>query len=427
MFTQARAMTHEPVGARRAIGLALLALLVALVGSPALTAAQDDVEITYFTFSAAPDHLETLEEMIAAFEAANPGITVNVETAPYADYFTELQTRVAGGDAPDVFELNYENFVTYAGRGTLLDLTALAAESGVAERFYPRAYEAFARAGAQYGLPASFSNVVLFYNNDLFDAAGVAYPTADWTWEDELAAARQLTNADEGVWGMYSPIQFHEFYKTAAQNGCGVFGDDGAVTIDQPGCVEALRFMIEAQEAGLQPTDADLAGIPNEDLFAQGKLAMLTSGIWMFPKFTEEASFAWDIALEPGNTQKAHHFFANAAVVSAETEQADAAWAWASFFTSSPEAAQIRVAASWELPALNDQALFDEWLAISPPESREVVFQALETLVTPPVIEEQAQMQDAIGAQLELVKLGSLSPEEALAQARTEVEALVES
>ena len=85
--------------------------------------AQETTEISYFTFSAAPDHTKDLDAMVAAFEAANPGTKVKVETAPYADYFTELQTRVAGGDAPDVFELNYENFVTYASKGVLLDLT----------------------------------------------------------------------------------------------------------------------------------------------------------------------------------------------------------------------------------------------------------------------------------------------------------------
>ena len=79
--------------------------------------------ISYFTFSAAPDHLEDLDAIIAAFEAENPNINVEVQTAAYADYFTSLQTQIAGGSAPDTFELNYENFVTYARSGALLDIT----------------------------------------------------------------------------------------------------------------------------------------------------------------------------------------------------------------------------------------------------------------------------------------------------------------
>ena len=67
-----------------------------------------------------------------------------------------------GGTAPDVFELNYENFVSYASKGVLADLTPLAAaDSGFAGQFYP-AYQAFNRDGKQFGLPQSFSDVVLF-------------------------------------------------------------------------------------------------------------------------------------------------------------------------------------------------------------------------------------------------------------------------
>ncbi|MGH2534377.1 MAG: ABC transporter substrate-binding protein [Thermomicrobiales bacterium] len=412
---------------RRFVSLAMaLALMATAMGGLMSARAQETTEITYFTFSAGSDQVDTLEAMIALFEEANPGITVNVEVAPFNDYFTELQTRIAGGNAPDVFELNYENFVTYASREVLLDLTErAAADPEFTARFYPKAYEAFNLDGARYGLPGSFSNVILYYNQDLFDAAGVAYPTADWTWEDELTAAQQLTNTDADVWGMYAPIAYNEFYKTAAQNGCGIFGADGAVTINEPGCVEALQFMVDAVNNGVQPSPADLAGVSDSDLFLQGKLAMATTGIWMFSAFSE-AEFNWDIALEPGNTEVAHHFFSNAVVVSRDTEKVDAAWAWASFFTSSPDVARLRIAANWELPALSDQTLFDEWLAIEPPASRQVVFDALDTLITPPATTQQAQVQDIIDAQIERVLAGDATAQEALDTAKTEIEGLAE-
>jgi multiple sugar transport system substrate-binding protein len=405
----------------------VLVLALAALGSTLHASAQDVTTISYFTFSAAPDHLDDLDQMIAAFEAQHPDIRVKVETAPFDQYFTKLQTLIAGGTPPDVFELNYENFVSYASRGALLDLTPLVSgEPDFANRFYPRAYEAFSREGKQFGLPASFSNVVLFYNKELFDAAGVAYPASDWTWDDELAAAQKLTNRDKGIWGMYSPVQFWEFYKTAAQNGCGIFGPNGEVTINQPGCVEALQFMIDPITTyHVAPTDEEMAGVSDGDLFKQGKIAMLTSGIWMFESF-KDAPFTWDIALEPGKIQKAHHFFANAAAISPQSENQQAAWEWATFFTSSPEAAKIRIASSWELPALSDQALFEEWLAQRPPESRHVVFEALDTLVTPPVIEQQAQLQDIVNQYLEQAKSGALTPQEALDRAKADIEALMQ-
>lgn len=401
--------------------MALLGILFSGLGLSA--AAQDSVEISYFTFSAAPDQLDTLDAMIAAFEEQNPGISVSVETAPFGDYFTELQTRIAAGDAPDVFELNYENFVTYASRGVLLDVSdRLAADTALAESIFPRALEAFNMDGAQYGLPASFSNVLLFYNQDLFVAAGVEYPTADWTWEDELAAAQQLTNAEEGVWGMNAPVTYNEFYKTAAQNGCEIVAADGAVTIDQPACVEALQFMVDpVANLNVQASEADLAGIGDTDLFLQSQIAMITTGIWMIPAFAD-APFAWDIALEPGNTTHAHHFFSNAVAISNESEHADAAWAWQSFLSADPASSELRIAANWELPAVTDQSLLDSWLQQTPPDSREVVFEALDTLVTPPPFTNQAMIADELNVLFQRVLSGEITAEEALAEAKITIE-----
>lgn len=157
--------------------LAALAIMLTSMMPIFSAAAQDKETITYFTFSSAPDHLEDLQKMIDAFQTANPNIEVKVETAAYADYFTALQTRIAGGDAPDTYELNFENFISYASKGVLQDLTSFAAaDPSIASRYYPKAYEAFQYKGVQYGLPESFSDVVLYYNKDLFDAAASPIP-----------------------------------------------------------------------------------------------------------------------------------------------------------------------------------------------------------------------------------------------------------
>lgn len=385
----------------------------------------EPVTLTYFTFSAAPDHLADLDAMVAAFEAQNPSIKIEVQTAAYADYFTKLQTQVAGGTAPDTFELNYENFVSYASSGTLLDLSAPAAADATfdASIYYPKAYGVFQRDGVQYGLPASFSNVVLLYNKDLFDAAGEAYPSVDWTWKDELAAATKLTDKAAGTWGTFQPIQFFEFYKVLAQSGGSFFSADGkTVTFNDAKGLEAANWLLDK----VGTASPDNAFGPDEDtaLFKAGKLAMWHTGIWQFSGL-KDASFAWDIQVEPGNVQKAHQFFANAAVASSTTEYPAEAWAWLRFLTSSPEAVKIRLDASWELPAVADQSLFGAYLSQTPPDNREAVFQALDDIVVPPVIEQQSQMQDIVSKALESARLGQVSAQEALDDAAQQVQALL--
>src|SRR5690606_26793085 len=254
--------------------------------------AAEDVTITYMNFSSNDGQEETLAAMVEAFEAENPGIKVAVETLPYADYFTKLQTAVAGNTEADTYELNFENFVTYASNGVLAELTGVPADvykPAMLEAFQldgtqyglpasfsnvvlyynkdlftagggetppgGRARGAGRSDGTQYGLPASFSNVVLYYNKDLFTAGGVETPSADWTWDDVRSAAEKLTDKDAGVWGMYQPVSFHEFYKVLAQAGGEFFNADKTeATFASPQGIEAATWLVE-KSGTVMPTE----------------------------------------------------------------------------------------------------------------------------------------------------------------------------
>ena len=89
------------------------------------TESAEPVTITYCNFNSSGGNEETLAKMVAAFEAENPNIKVEVETIGYDDYFTQMQTRVAGGTAPDCYELNIENFAAYANKGLLAEISGV--------------------------------------------------------------------------------------------------------------------------------------------------------------------------------------------------------------------------------------------------------------------------------------------------------------
>ena len=109
---------------RLGIVLCLVLLFVVNVWMVAETATRT-VTVNFANFSSGGDNTKYLEEMRKIFEKMNPKIKVKIETIGYNDYFTVMQTRIAGGNAPDAFELNYENFATYAKKGTLLPLDDL--------------------------------------------------------------------------------------------------------------------------------------------------------------------------------------------------------------------------------------------------------------------------------------------------------------
>ena len=406
---------------RKMLGLGLaFALLLGLV--PAVLAQEGPVVLRYANFTAGEDRAEELDQIIAAFEAENPNIQIEPYNMPFGDYFTLLQADFAGGEPPDVFELNYENFPAFAANGVLLDMTEFVSEEAP---YYPQALVAFQYEDKQFALPETFSTVVLFYNKDLFDQAGVAYPTPEWTWADALDAALAIRALGPDIWGIYSPIQFWEFYKRAAQNNCQFFNEDKTESlINAPECVEALEVMVSLLTEDVMPDPAEQAGVGNTELFLAGQLGMDITGIWMMPAY-QEATFAWDIQLEPGLAKKAYHFFSNGIAVSSTTEHPAEAAAWAQFMTSSQTAVEVRLAADWELPTLNDMSLFESYLALTPPDNREAVFQSLEAPVPPPTIAKQSEMQDIFDELLNAVIAGELDPETALNMAKEQIDPLL--
>ncbi|NLL42681.1 MAG: sugar ABC transporter substrate-binding protein [Firmicutes bacterium] len=381
--------------------------------------------IDFLNFSSSGDNEVHLERMREIFEEQNPNIKVNIETVGYGDYFVRLMTSVVAGTAPDAFELNFENFAAYAMKGTIQPLDELIEKSGfdisVSD---PNALAAFRSGGKQYGLPFSFSNVIVLYNKDLFDQAGVSYPTSDWTWADQLDAATKIRALGEDIFGIFQPIQFHEFYKVVRQNGGSLFNEDMTkFTVNTPENVETLQYMVDrVQKHNVMPTEEQLSGMGDWDLFAAGRLGMLVTGSWAFPYMMENCDFDWDIAVEPGNTAKATHFFANGVVINKDTKKAEAAFEWIKFLSASKEAAEIRVKAGWELPAVTHQEILDMYAATTPPESKSVIFESLQYLVTPPVIEQFGELSDILGRHLEDARDGFVTPQEALDAAQAELE-----
>ncbi|MBC8929958.1 extracellular solute-binding protein, partial [Escherichia coli] len=241
---------------------------------------------------------------------------------------------------------------------------------------------------------------------------GVEYPTADWTWKDEEAAAKKLTDAKNKVWGTSQPVTMNEFYKVAAQNGGSIFNEDlTETTINSPENVEALTHLTnEVTDSKVAPSPADLSGQLPEDLFMNGQIAMLHTGIWLFDMF-QDAPFKWDVQVEAGNTQKATHFFANGIGVSKDSDKKEAAFKFASFMSANEEAAKIRIDNNWELPATENKEILQPYLDATPPDNREAVFESLQYMVLPPVVKDWNKISDYTNSEFEKVLNGDSTPE----------------
>jgi multiple sugar transport system substrate-binding protein len=401
-------------------GIAALAGL-ALSGCTA-PAEEGPVTITYTNFISNGGNEDNLQAIVDAFEAENEGITVEVTTLPYGDYFTALQTDLAAGTVSDVFDMEFAQYAQLQADGVLAEIPV--ANPGA---YRESLLEAYSTDGKSYALPSSFSDVVLYYNKDLFDAAGLDYPTQGWTWADEKAAAEALTDKAAGVWGDHQPVSFYEYYKALAQNGGEFLNADGtAVAFNTPAGIEAAEWLV-GKSGTVMPTIEQGQGTPDFDtnLFKEGKLAMLHSGIWVFGAFAD-VPFNWDIAVEPGNTTQASAVFSNAVGVSATSAHPEAAAKWAEFLTSSSVMVDVRLDAGWELPPISDEAKLATYLDKGKPDNRQAVFDSLDGIALPPVVAKgQAEMQDILGEELVEAQAGRKSVEQALADAEKRINAVI--
>ena len=401
----------------------LFSLVLALVLTLSLCASAlaEPVTITYAHFSGAGAQEETLKKMIAVFEEKNPDIKIDLQITGYDDYFTKLATTVGGNNAPDVFEMNMENYLAYMLRGACADLTGLVDASSYSEG----TMAAVSSDGKLYAVPMSFSTCVLIYNKALFDQAGIAYPNDTWTWADVQVAAEAIKALGDDIWGIYQPITYNEFYKSVKGNGGSLLNEDyTAFTVNSPENVAVLEAMVKRVrgEGHVQPTAEEMAGRGDWDLFQEGKLGMIITGIWAFPTFTEKCSFDWDIIVEPGYATKSTFFFANVNCVSPSSEKKEAAAKFADAMGSDPDIVQLRLDASWELPTIADQSKLSQYVEVTPPANRKAVFDSMDFAAAPPALKESGAASEIINNVLSTLEMNDISAQEALDDIQQQLE-----
>ncbi len=234
-------------------------------------------ELVLMGWSSSPAENERLQKIVDQYNAANPNVNVTLSQVP--DYDTKLQVSLAGGSPPDVFYVDSFKFLDLVNAGALDNGNAKIQDQG---DFVPNLKAAFTKDGQFYCPPKDFSTLALEYNTELFDKAGLAYPTADWTWEDLEAVAAKLTDKAAGVYGMVITPDMARWLAFLYQAGGSVYNADATqMTINSPEAKQAMEFYVGLIQKGYaaQPSDVS-TGWPGE-AFGQGKAAMVVEGNWI--------------------------------------------------------------------------------------------------------------------------------------------------
>jgi multiple sugar transport system substrate-binding protein len=189
---------EENMKVRSIVLLTVLGLMLLAFGLPAQ--AQGPVTIRMGTWTGVDEAAE-LQKILDQINANNTEYQIVHEPLP-SDYYTQIQTQLAGGTAADLLWIDQDHMSMDAD-GSFLPLTdcvanAAAKTAGDVSDYYPGIISTAMMNDTLYGLPWIAQPVVTYYNKDLFSAAGVSEPTADWTWDDFMSDAKTLTKDTNG-------------------------------------------------------------------------------------------------------------------------------------------------------------------------------------------------------------------------------------
>lgn len=388
-----------------------------------------------WSFWGDPAELPPNYEVIDAFEAVHPDIQIEVQHSPWASYFDRLQTQMAGGTAPDVMFIN--NVPSYAARGVLEPLDPYIEESGFAlDAYYPDLRRIFSYDGQTYGFARDNDTTVLFYNKDLFDAAGQPYPDDTWDWAKLKEVAAALTTKDgRGRTVQYGlGLEKNKYPLWVYQNGGTVFDDAIEATdfmMDEPAGIEAISFVADLilEDGSVPSFDAMQQLGDTTQLFSTGRVAMVMTNAARVPTF-QDAPFSWDVAPLPTGPDGVRANTAGGAgyVMSSTSDNKEAAWTFLEFLAG-PEGQAIFARTGLAVPALNTPEANEAFLSALPETINGQVFiDETANGVLFPVFPGWTEIESTIVVPgLDLVWNGEQTAEEAITAMAEPVEAALAS
>lgn len=303
------------------------------------------------------------QSVIEAFEAEHPDVDVQMSMVPFADYVSQMTVRFASNNPPDIVHLPARNFAAFAANGWLAPLDERLAETDILENWTPLQASMTWDGQVQGVLLMGYGNV-LFYNQDLLDAAGVEVPT---TPEELVAAAEAITNVDAGIFGFGGVTTEHPNVGTEITSWVMAQGHevikDGAYNFTAPEVVEAVEMYRRAVKQA--PSGSATAQL--NQLFADGKIALMVGGPWHWGSARQEDGTwvpharmgAFPFEIVTGGVSNGLHI-----ATATPPEKQDLAWEFIKFATQ-PEFMEQYTASTYS-PAARVGALSDEAIAADP-------------------------------------------------------------
>lgn len=414
------------------------------------------VELT-FTFWGGTFERDAVNQTLETFNSLHPNIHVTGQHIPNAGYNEKISTMAAGGTLPDAGYMDSSMALRWATDGLIKDLTTQFANDPMAADRLENMWYRWDNGTKTIGTAAAVESMILYYNRDLFDAAGIDYPpefaSDAWTWDEFVDIAKQLTVDRQGnnaaspdfdpdnidVFGIAFPTWWAGWLPFVYSNGGQLASDDGTeLLINRPEAVEALQALQDLIYVHhVAPTPAQSQSLPAADIMMQsGKVAMSVDGHWKTLAMSQ-LGFNWSFGVLPMHQRPATLIWGGVTVIFEGTEHPDEAFELINFLSDPTQSALFTRGLWMPLQRIyyTDEAKAAEWLdaipGVYPPESRGVLldYTLNHTPRQPPVFWLKNLDQiwtDAVNPAMSLLWTGEASAQEAMDQAVRDSEGLMQ-
>lgn len=359
------------------------------------------------------------QAMADAFMRENPDIEVRLLDIQSDEYNNRLTVMMAGNESdPDVIMVkDADTQISMKEKGQILDLSGYIARDGVDLSLYNGAAKQLQMDGKQYTLPFRQDWYVLYYNKDLFDAAGVPYPSDDMTWEEYEALAKRMTGTVDGrkVYGAYHHTWMALVSNWAVQDGKHTLMNEDYSFL-KPYYERALRM----QKEGIFPDYAavKMSNIHYTSIFEQEQCAMMPMGTWFIATLVQDRkagvfTFNWGVTriphpagVEAGSTVGS----VTPIAVNAKSDVPDAAWEFIRFATS--EAGAKVLADNSVFPAITSAEVVGRLASIEGfPEDGKTALEVKDFVFDRPIDARMASVRKVIEEEHDAIMIGEVEIE----------------
>lgn len=341
-----------------------------------MKASNEIVNLRFLTFDFGP----TYQKIINEFEKENPNIKVELQVVPWANYFDKLNTDIASGTGPDMFQMPLQRFPTYVRTNALLDIAPFVKKDGIdLNKYHKPTVEKYTVDGKLYSIPQYWASLAMIYNKDLLKKAGYdSYPTdLSWNAQDggNLVKFLQDLTLDKNGKHPYDAgfdhkniVQYGftfidkdqvdpgQLISFAASNGGDIIKND-KLAMDKK-LQEVYQFIYDLSfKYYVSPTYTDIRTGGAEAKFISQQIAVWYNGNWLMKGINEKASFQWGIAPSPagptGPSGRTSLIIGEGSSINAKTKHPEESWKLLSYFTSK-KSQDVFAAAGLHFPAYSD-------------------------------------------------------------------------